>query len=1236
MTTAGDGKTPYESGGAGGKIRKKPFRRNIPTKPYNRPPTALRINNNNSPSFLTKIVDPASRLLYAGAHKLFGVFRKRIPSLSLQGPPEVHDEPQNMPQEAVQSGTSAATGISDLEQLLQQKTFSRSEIQRLTALLHSKTSELPSDGVERNGAKPFSSPSSNLRLEASTSASLKKYGDERDNFHDAISSPIVSSKVFEETATPAELARSYMGSRPIKEAPLALRQDSTLGLPKTPNTSLARISANTFRGPENGFVTPRSRGRSAMYSMARTSYARSPSSSTQKASGSNHGRDTALTPYSAFGHERTMALKRRSSVLDDDLGTGGSLRRTRLKANLISQRDKKELGYTANQQLDSSSQKLLLTNGYEGNGDIMHDSAPRLGYGVVPTKSSQTATRILQHLETPTPKERHSGSSKSATKLTLDMLHGKALKSLEKVESPKLPSYPHDSHDDRQKSDVQSRHVLDKSQQLSSKGKEKVDENGTTQEFPIPPRNKLTSVNGDSPSPYTLQDNAPPIVRITDLPPKLPLEPPQTKCSFQMSAPEDSYEMDDEVYVNGHVSSSLVDHNKPETSSTANKPIIEIPVVQEGSKSSALVKNDTPVLSEVAKSPSMVENNKPVVPELAKIPEQTKLKNDEDNESSPKTDVGFNHDSASEQGFGFKMSTSSPITTTGQTSLFSQSTLQKETVASVKDSSFSSSSTITENSSPFVFSVNAPTEFKPNSNSDTKALDSTSVLTSVPKNDHVEDLSKKDQNGNDQKPAFIFGNTSSTPDFPAPTSTGSFLFSSSTKDSSTPNATPISSPPAFPSFSLSPPSNVTATSTSTPTVTSASTPAVASASTPPVTFTNTTSTTTGASSILSTSVPAPVFGFGSITAPSTTSGAETAKTNITNNMPNSITTSSTFSTSFATTTTTTGTSLSGFSSPAPASTAASNQSQGSFFNLANGSQSNTHTQTSTPVTKAVSFQFGSGSIVTPSSTSGNTTLFGSSAPVFGSSSSFGVSSVAASSETKSVSGSTNSLFGSTWQVPQSSGFGSTFSSSASTPTFSFGASSTPATSATASPVVFASTGASNGFFATVGATNSSFTTPSQSQPIFGNSTPVFGSATVSPNKNDQMSMEDTMAEDSMQSPAASPFGQTPAASPFGQSPAASPFGQSPAANPFGQTPAASPFGQPPAAAPGFMFGSATPTPTQPAAPYQFGGQPNQVPPQNPFQSSSAEFNGGGSFSLGSGGDKAGRRIVRVKKQNRRK
>lgn len=100
-----------------------------------------------------------------------------------------------------------------------------------------------------------------------------------------------------------------------------------------------------------------------------------------------------------------------------------------------------------------------------------------------------------------------------------------------------------------------------------------------------------------------------------------------------------------------------------------------------------------------------------------------------------------------------------------------------------------------------------------------------------------------------------------------------------------------------------------------------------------------------------------------------------------------------------------------------------------------------------------------------------------------------------------------------------------------------------------------------------------------------------------------MSMEDSMAEDTVQA-------ATPATPVFGQQPA-----------PLQSN---------------FAFGASTPTG---ANPFQFGSQQN-IAPQNPspFQASgSLEFNAGGSFSLGTGGgDKAGRKFVKVKHRPRKK
>nr|GEY70515.1 hypothetical protein [Tanacetum cinerariifolium] len=80
----------------------------------------------------------------------------------------------------------------------------------------------------------------------------------------------------EEIASPVELAKAYMASRPYK---VARRQDLVL---HNKATKIALKITNGSTGFENGFTIPRSRGRSATYHMACTSYARSPSTFTQK------------------------------------------------------------------------------------------------------------------------------------------------------------------------------------------------------------------------------------------------------------------------------------------------------------------------------------------------------------------------------------------------------------------------------------------------------------------------------------------------------------------------------------------------------------------------------------------------------------------------------------------------------------------------------------------------------------------------------------------------------------------------------------------------------------------------------------------------------------------------------------------------------------------------------------------------------------------------------------------
>lgn len=87
----------------------------------------------------------------------------------------------------------------------------------------------------------------------------------------------------EDIASPAELAKAYMGSRPSKVSPsmagISSQSEASNMFgnripPKTPIMSLVPRSSSRVQVSENGFTTPRYRGRSALYNMARTPYSR--------------------------------------------------------------------------------------------------------------------------------------------------------------------------------------------------------------------------------------------------------------------------------------------------------------------------------------------------------------------------------------------------------------------------------------------------------------------------------------------------------------------------------------------------------------------------------------------------------------------------------------------------------------------------------------------------------------------------------------------------------------------------------------------------------------------------------------------------------------------------------------------------------------------------------------------------------------------------------------------------
>ncbi|KAI7729009.1 hypothetical protein M8C21_024554 [Ambrosia artemisiifolia] len=1083
------------------------------------------------------------------------------------------------------AGISAATKISDLENMLKQKTFTRSEIERLTALLQSRTTE--SNVVEGDKAKLPSTSYNVVRPDAFPSGTLNKHLEEREvgNFDAAISTPVVNSRVFEDdVASPAELAKAYMGSRPTKLSPLPLRPSSqtprqdlvllnnTTTFLKTPATSRTPKTAAAMKTFENGSTTLRSRGRSALYNMPRTPYYRGPSTLSQK----------GVASPSAWEHEGSvgssrMAAKRRSSAIDD-IGSGGPMRRIRQRANQLSQQSslKSDLG---------SSQKLLLRNEPEPNafkaveetGEI---SKRNQSYGSVPTVSSKMALKIFEQLERMSPKEKPSGSKLTGT--------------TEKINSPKVLS----SSQDNQKSEGRHRVLFSDARESSFQSKDTVEENGSRNTASH--SNVSSLVNGN----VTVSASG-----------KAPIETrggSSAKRAFLMSAHEDSLELDDDKHSNGHVSIPVGGNKKLEASVLANNDV----------------------------STNFVGNNQ-------------------------------------KMGFNFSASTSSSSGT--QSSVLPQTT-------SIVD-------TVTRQNKPPVFPTFGTA--KANISPDAKPLAPTSLISSTMNNDQAHiSASNKDDNGTTQKPVNLFGNSGSpsSANLTAASASGIFSFGGSTNNSGIVNGTSSSSPSPFASSSFQP------SETDTNKVSSSSSSAVlSSASTAFLHSTTTTTSTAGSAS--STSVPASIFSFGSATASSTTASVAQTSTFSSTTFTTSSNGGSIFGFSSPSATSTTnefqantqaaatqavpfkfGSGTSGmpssasagslFSSSAPSVglTSAGTSSEIKSGGSTSSSTTNIFGSGSTPSfglnSTAASSEiksgssttniFGSGSSATPSfglsttvasseTKSGNspTNMFGSgfsSAPSFGLSStiassetksgssptmfgsgfsstpSFGVNSTVASSETKSGSTPAN-MFSSGFSSTPSFGVTSTVASSetksgsstsnifGSTP-FTFGASSTSMPSASSSPFMF---GSSNTGAATGSSVFSFSSNPSSPAPVFGSSTPAFGTPPTS--NSDHMSMEDSMADDTNQTPSPAPA--------------------------FGQASSGTP--------PGFMFGSATPTTPSTVQPpgFMFGAQtnqpqqPQQAPSQSPFPA--PQFNAGGSFSLGSGGDdKANRRIVRVKRQPRRK
>ncbi|KAK9912077.1 hypothetical protein M0R45_035952 [Rubus argutus] len=340
-------KQPYEGSGAGGKFRKTPFRRTTQATPYDRPSTALRNPSTANSGWISKLVDPAQRLITYSAHRLFStVFNKRLPPPSTEAYHEAKikdKEKVGMDPPVVQKGaidknaapstTSDRDGFTLLEQILEQKTFTRLEIDRLKELLHSRTVDISVENEQK-------------RSEVIPSKAVVSH-DGKENLlkpHCKIKVASIAT-LFNPCCQYKSLMKMLLHLQSWQKLTWAVGPQNVPFPSKSPLMSVVpRISGNGAV-LENGFATPRSRGRSAIHSMARTPYSRVQTSSTFKGVGSTV--DTHGGPSSSSqsvweqiqpSGSKQGVLKRRFSVLDNDIGSVGPMRRIRPKPNLLSSR----------------------------------------------------------------------------------------------------------------------------------------------------------------------------------------------------------------------------------------------------------------------------------------------------------------------------------------------------------------------------------------------------------------------------------------------------------------------------------------------------------------------------------------------------------------------------------------------------------------------------------------------------------------------------------------------------------------------------------------------------------------------------------------------------------------------------------------------------------------------------------------------------------------------------------
>ncbi|KAK1551347.1 hypothetical protein Q3G72_034263 [Acer saccharum] len=484
METNAETASISEQRGAGGKSRKPPSRR-PPATPYARP-------QQQRSRWLSSLVDPACRLISGGANRILPSLFSRSSEYALPAPDNQHQEDDydkldlelqangcwddDQHGECGTSGVSGSSGpsctadrlkngsdfdgckqdkivdltdndgVSEIEQLIKGKTFSRDEINRLMEIINSRVTDLP-EVEQENKYLSLTMRGDAKKPIAALENPRQSNAEKQEDFNKALvgmSSAVLQSSMPDEVgASPVEIARAYMGIRTseagigsesllTKDESASLNGDEFALKPFIPSPSPkpSMCWPGAMLQDQRGYLTPQNeRGRFGLHNFPRTPYSRtifskskSKSKFTQLQGDGNRSLNMSFAPLQQS--QTPIYEQSRRKTLDDGRGSTGPIRRIRHKA-VAESPSRRSVSFHSSSYSPlpaggsnvfkgfSPAVKKNLEPGGTSSSSIFRslENKPASAEVSVPTvhpHSSQMARTILEHLERnpPTPKQK--------------------------------------------------------------------------------------------------------------------------------------------------------------------------------------------------------------------------------------------------------------------------------------------------------------------------------------------------------------------------------------------------------------------------------------------------------------------------------------------------------------------------------------------------------------------------------------------------------------------------------------------------------------------------------------------------------------------------------------------------------------------------------------------------------------------------------------------------------------